>query len=150
MNNKKIVLTSVLDGFFQFFILQLLSGLVLSKYVADISFDVALVFSVIAGILATVTYFVFLFKERTNSTIILFSVGSCFTFILLEIILMIIKISFSGTWTHFPMREVGNADGILLIFTTVFLISTAFIIKLCMFVVFLLKNIYKSRKKVKK
>ena len=132
------LLKSVLDGIIQFIFLIGLSTFTTSEYTQFYSLKHFMLISILGAILLTVVYLVFMIKETNNRMIVWFSLSSFCSFCLCITILFVARLTF--TIDNFYMRQINNADGILIIFTLACFFLTLVVLRLCVFVMLIIKN----------
>ena len=124
--NKKYMIKAVLDGLIQGFTLYCLVMILLSLPVSYSSFISCLLAGGILGIISASIYFILVRKE-SRKNIIKFSIISIIFFILFNIIALVIRMQFH--LNILPLRELGNGDGILILFICAFFLIPNFVLR---------------------
>ena len=153
--SDKIFLKAAPDGIVQSLILFLSAEYTMSVYSSNQSVIYQLFFiSGLCAILSATIYFLFLMKETCNKRIAFFSLSSILWFILTVVVILIILIAVPTILQNqfpisvFPLREeVNNADGIWMMFVTGAFILFSFVLKLILFLTFIIRNMYKTKGK---
>ena len=99
--------------------------------------------SFLVAMLLTLYYVWCLAKEGSNKKIVFFFLGSLCSFLISVLLLfavyLFVQINFSF------MRELNNADGIVILFTTGCFTLSSFLLRLCTLSGLVVKNIYMSK-----
>ncbi len=131
----KQTLTSIADGVIQgFCVTKVLSGIAFSQFVLKITLQPFLIIGCIIALVTATFYFLLLFKEKSNKSILKISAISFLSFVFSSPIL------FALPFTIFPQREIGDADGLMYMLILTFFLITAVIVRLGIFVGILIRN----------
>ena len=135
---KKCFPKGLADGIFQCVVFQFVGSLYISSFALTIPFEIFLVLAFISVVLPGVIYFFVLRNEHSNKSVIQISAISALSFVLLELIITF----FLGSLFNpiLPDRDVGNAEGIFLLFYAGGFLIMTLIIKLCIFISAVVKN----------
>ena len=124
--NKKVFFRAILDGVFQSLILTCLVMFTISEYTSILSLEQILLIAASCAVLSSVHYTILALKESTKKKLVYFSLTSFLGFFLSMVITVIFRISVRlNVW---PLREVNNADGILILFAIGCYILTSIIL----------------------
>lgn len=137
--NKRIFIIAVFDSFIQSLLLVCLGTFSISVYSSKLSLNQYLLIGVLSAILSAVVYVVVMLKESNNKKLVCFLLLGLLCFVLSMVLMLAILIIFK--FNFIPLREVNNADGILILYTTGCYILVSFILRLCAFVISIIKNI---------
>lgn len=137
--NKRFFIIAVLDSFIQSLILVCLGTFSISVDSSNLSLNQYLLIGVLSAILSAVVYVVVMLKESNNKKLVCFLLLGLLCFILSMVLTLAILIIFK--FNFIPLREVNNADGILILYMTGSYILVSFILRLCAFVISIIKNI---------
>lgn len=113
---KKLIFKSIIDGVLNFVCYIILMWFTVSVFVDTMaSMQALLVVASVNGALMALLYFLFLRKERSVKCIVTFTAISFLAFALLFSIWFVCSVSFG---INYPFaRELGNGDGLLVMFT---------------------------------
>ena len=113
---KKLIFKSIIDGVLNFVCYIILTWLTISVFVDTMaSMQALLVVASVNGALMALLYFLFLRKERSVKRIVAFSAISIIVFVVLFSIWFVCSVTFG---IEYPFaRELGNGDGLLVMFT---------------------------------
>lgn len=140
---KKNLIKALLDGLVQSVSLICLLDLFLSVYTSNFSLIQYTLYTIISAIICSIVYFILVLKEVNNKIIIGISLGSVLSFVVLSGIFLVSRLAFTASL--FPLREINNADGILVLLTSVCFLIYVAVLKLSIFIFFLVKNNNKTR-----
>lgn len=140
--NKRILIKAVFDGLIQSLILAGLGTFSISVYSANLALEQYLLIGVICAIFSAVVYAVFTVKEFSNKKIIYFSLVGILCFVLSIVSILALYLTFSFNFV--PLREINNADGILILFSIVCYILASIIFRICIFVLSIIKNTHQT------
>ena len=140
---KNIMLKSAFDGIIQTFGLMFLSVFVTSELAKNVSLKQLLHISSLGAALLSNYYLLVLLREVSNKTIIWFSLGSICSLSLCIAILFAVQLT--CPIDIFSMRKLNDADGIVILFTTGCFVLSSALLRLCVFIALLIKNMYQSR-----
>ena len=135
---KKYVIKAMLDGFMQELILFLLTNFNLSKYTSNFTLKNILVLTVLCSVLSSVIYSIFIKKVNSIKKKISFSIISQLSFVVFALIILALRVTVS--LNILPLREINNADGLLILLSTVFYIFISFIFKLFILIILCIKQ----------
>lgn len=130
---KKLIFKSIIDGVLNFVCYIILMWFTVSVFVDTMaSMQALLVVASVNGALMALLYFLFLRKERSVKCIVTFTAISIIVFVVLFSIWFVCSVTFG---IEYPFaRELGNGDGLLVMFT----LGAYFIVNLLFrFVVFI-------------
>ena len=138
---NKILLKASIDGVVQFFLFCLLIFL---PALVNVSIKLRVLVSTFAALLIAFPYMLCLINEKSNKSIVLFSLWSTCSYVSCFVILFVVAIAFSIDF--YPTRELSNADGLLIIFTGAIYNLLSGAIRLCIFCALLIKNTHQTKK----
>lgn len=139
MMKKTSYFKSIADGVLQGFCgTKLLLGLTFSQFATEIPLETYLVIGCFIAIFTAVIYFLLIHKEQSNKNLLKLSAISFLCFAVSSPIL------FALPFTIFPQRELGNADGFLIMFVFTSFFITAIVVRLGILVGVLVRNKRKS------
>ncbi len=151
---NNVFFRAIPDGFLQGVILFYLNTYSLSIYISNYTLWNVLLISGISSLLSATIYFLLIMKEPSNKRIVCFSLSSLFWFVLSVVVILIIQIAFPTILQNqfpisiFPLREeLNNADGLWGMLVTGAFVLFSFVLKLILFLTFIIRNIYKSKDK---
>ena len=130
---KKLISNSIIDGVLNFVCYIILIWFTVSEFVDTIgTMKALLVVASINGALMALLYYLFLRKENSVKRIAVFTAISFLAFVLLFSIWFVCSVTFG---IEYPFaRELGNGDGLLVMFT----LGAYFVVNLLLrFVVFI-------------
>lgn len=130
---KKLIFKSIIDGVLNFVCYIILMWFTVSVFVDTMaSMQALLVVASVNGALMALLYFLFLRKERSVNCIVTFTAISIIVFVVIFSIWFVCSVTFG---IEYPFaRELGNGDGLLIMFT----LGAYFIVNLLFrFVVFI-------------
>ena len=143
--NKKLFKKAALDGLIQSLILFCLETFLVSKYFSNVSLKRFLLVGLFSAVLSTVVFVMFTIKESTNKAIMFFWIISTLCFILCDVVMLALRLTFKLDFL--PLREVNNANGILIVFAIGCFMLSTIILRVCAFIVLIIKNQhYRSQK----
>jgi len=132
---RKQILISITDGIFQgFCVIKLLLGLAFSQFANETPTENHLIIACIVALLTATVYFLLICKENNNKNLLKLSAISFLCFVISSPIL------FALPFSIFPQREMGNADGFIIMFIFAAFLITAFVIRLGIFIGVLVRN----------
>lgn len=140
---KRIFLKAVLDGLIQSLILVCLETFSISVYASNLSLEQHLLIGASSAVLSAVVYVVLTLKESNNKKLACFSLISILFFVLNMVSILAIRLTFR--FNFMPLREVNNADGILILFIIGCYILVSIILRICVFVISIIKNIHRKQ-----
>jgi len=140
--NKKIFIKAALDGLIQNLILVCSGTFLFSVYAVSLSVRQYLLAGLFGAILSAVVYVLLIPKESNNKVIICFSLIGMLFFVLSIVTMLVIRLTF--TFDILPLREVNNADGILFLFAAGFFVLASITLRVCIFVVLIVRNKYRQ------
>lgn len=131
--NKKRILNAFIDGIIQSFLVFFAGVFPVLLNVPSLSLTQYLLLGALTGLFSAVVFFILAQKESNKRRIIQFSLFCVLWFVLCTVILLII-------WSSLPvgclpLRELNNADGLLILFTQGSYILSSLILRLCIFLI---------------
>ena len=136
--NKKVFLKASIDGLTQGIASACLGQFLISTYTFDFTLTQCMVFGTVLAIICGSLYLGLVINERQNKSILLFSLVSILIFIGTFLCVTIFQVSCS--YSPISLREVNNADGVLLLVSMLFTFALSFVLKLSIFFLMLIKN----------
>ncbi len=131
----KQYLISIADGFLQgFFGTKVLLGIAFSQFADKISLQPFLITGCLIAFFTAIFYFLLIHKERNNKNLLKLSAISFLCFAVSSPIL------FALPFSIFPQREMGNADGFIIMFVLASFLITAIVVRLGILVGIFIKN----------
>ena len=144
---KKILTKAFFDGLTQFFILFCLGDFVFSVFSENWSLEHFILLALLGAILSAFMCVIFTHKILSNSAIVCFSLTSILCFLLCVASMLAIRILFKVQSVQiFPMRDINDADGILFLFSTGYMILFSIILKVCIFIILIIRNAFHKNK----
>ncbi|MBR4058022.1 MAG: hypothetical protein IKK00_07855 [Oscillospiraceae bacterium] len=141
--NKRIVLKAALDGLIQSLILVCLGTFSVSVYASNLSLEKHLLIGASSAALSAFVYVALTLKESDNKKLTRFSLNSLLFFILSTVVIFAIRLTFR--FGFMPLREVNHADGILLLFVIGCYILASIVLKICVYIISVIKNIHRKQ-----
>ena len=140
---KKFYLQAIVDGSLRSFLGSLLDVFILSIYASNLAFEHFVIIALICGILSSTLYWVFIRKENSNKSIIIFSLLSMGGCIVSYGIILMLQIF--GWFVSLPVREVNNADGLIVMMIAGVYLGSAFLMRLAIFIWQIARNSHKKQ-----
>lgn len=135
MIKKTIHFKSIADGVVLAFCgTKLLLDITFSQFASKMSLESHLVIGYIIALITSVIYFFLIHKERNNKNLLKISATSFLCFAVSSPIL------FALPFSIFPQREIGNADGFIIMFIFASFLVTAIVIRLGILIGMFIKN----------
>jgi len=135
----KHYLISILDGILQAFCAtKVLLGITFSQFASEMPIETHLIIGCFIAIFTAVIYFLLIHKEQNNKNLLKLSAISFLCFAVSTPIL------FALPFSIFPQREMGNADGFIIMFIFASFLITAIVIRLGILIGVLVRNKRKS------
>ena len=138
--NKRSFVKAILDGTIQGLILFCLLLLDLSKYTLNWSIKQYLTVALCGAIFSSCVYFFLIFKESNLKGGIFFFIISVVSFAIVMLILLILYLNVN----FFSLRELNNADGILLLLNIGCFILSSFILRIGIFATWIINKKLKN------
>lgn len=133
-------LKAAFDGAIQGITVCLLNIFIPSIYAETLTFDQLLTIGGLCAIPVVISYFLFLFKIYSNAQLVTFTLFSALCSIISTLVLTVIHQLLPVTFFALQ-KEVNEAHGIVMIFSTGVFVLLSAIFRLVIFVVFLIRNI---------
>ena len=131
----KQYLISIADGIFQGFCgTKLLLGVTFSQFASEAPLQTHIIIGCLIALFTAIIYFLFMHEEGNNKNLLKFSAISFLCFIVSSPIL------FALPFSIFPQREIGNADGFIIMFIFTSFLITAIVIRLGILIGMFIKN----------
>lgn len=140
---NSIFLKSVISGMSQGIIFYVLNEFFISICAQELLLNCQLMICGVGAIALALIYFLFICMESDNKKIIKFALLDTLWSIFSLIVVFVIYQMFS--FHLFPIRQINEADGILLLVTNIVSILLPLILKSIIFLIVITKNICKKR-----